>query len=531
MNTPLIIGAGANGLTTAFYLARSGLRPLVLEERPELGGCAITDEIAPGYRCPTLAHVTGPLRASVVRDMQLARRVEFMQPDPRLVAFTADGRALAFSTNPQRTAEAIRAFSTTDAERYPEFCATLARLGAFLAPLLESTPPSLDQPAAGELWDLLKVGRRFRALGRADAFRLLRWMPMAVADLVAEWFSTDVLQAAIAARGIYGAFAGPWSAGTGAVLLMHAGADPLPGGSSTAIKGGPGALTRAMADAAREAGAEIRTSAPVARVLVRDGRVSGVVLRDGSEIEASAVISSADPKRTFLSLVDPVDLDPGFLTKIRNYRTPGVVAKVNLALDGLPVFRGVTNPADLRGRLHVGPGIDYLERAFDASKYGEISAEPYLDLTIPTLQDDSLAPAGHHVMSVHVQFAPYRLSAGGDWTRAADVLARIVVRTLEQYAPGIESRIVHRQVITPLDLERRYGLTGGHILHGEPSLDQLFTMRPVLGWAQYRTPIEGLYLCGAGTHPGGGLTAGPGQNAARELQSLLRREPARRAHR
>src|SRR5918992_1538505 len=260
----IIIGAGANGLTTAFYLARAGLKPLVLEERAEVGGCAVTEEIAPGYRCPTLAHVTGPLRASVVRDMQLGRRLEFMQPDPRLVALAADGRALAFSTNPQRTAEAIRPFSAADAERYPDFCATLARLGAFIAPLLESTPPSLDEPAAGELWDLLKVGRRFRALGRADAFRLLRWMPMAVADLVTEWFSADVLQAAVAARGIYGTFAGPWSAGTGAVLLMNAGNDPLPGGSSTSVKGGPGALTRAMADAAREAGAQIRTSAPVA---------------------------------------------------------------------------------------------------------------------------------------------------------------------------------------------------------------------------------------------------------------------------
>jgi phytoene dehydrogenase-like protein len=527
----IIIGAGANGLTTAFYLAKAGLRPLVLEERPDVGGCAVTDDLAPGYRCPTLAHVTGPLRASVVRDMQLARRVEFLQPDPRLVALAADGRALAFSANPQRTADAIRPFSAADAERYADFCATLSRLGAFIAPLLESTPPSLDEPAAGELWDLLKVGRRFRALGRADAFRLLRWMPMAVADLVAEWFASDVLQAAIAARGIYGTFAGPWSAGTGAVLLMNAAQDPLPGGSSTTVKGGPGALTRAMADAAREAGAEIRTAAPVARVLVRDGRTAGVVLRDGSEIEAAAVISSADPRRTFLSLVDPVDLDPGFLTKIRNYRAPGTVAKVNLALDALPVFRGVTNPADLRGRLHIGPSIDYLERAFDASKYGEISAEPYLDITIPSLQDEGLAPAGHHVISVHVQFAPYKLGAGADWTSAADQLSRIVMRTLEQYAPGIASMVVHRQVITPLDLERRYGLTGGHIFHGEPSLDQLFTMRPVLGWAQYRTPVDGLYLCGAGTHPGGGLTAGPGQNAAREIQQFLRREPVKRASR
>jgi phytoene dehydrogenase-like protein len=525
----IIIGAGHNALTTAFYLAKAGLKPLVLERRAIIGGCAVTEEIAPGYRCPTLAHATGPLRPSVVRDMELSRRVEFIQPDPRLVALAPDGRALAFSTSAARTADAIRPFSAADADRYADFCATIERLGAFLAPLLESTPPSLDEPAAGELWDLLNAGRRFRALGRTDAYRLLRWTPMAVADLVAEWFTADVLQAAIAARGIVGTFSGPWSAGTGAVMLLNAAADPLPGGNSVTVKGGPGALTGAMADAAREAGADIRTDAPVARVLARDGRVTGVVLNDGTEIEAGVVISSADPKRTFLTLVDPVDLDPAFLMKVRNYRCSGTVAKVNLALDGLPVFRGVTNPADLHGRVHIGPSIDYLERAFDAAKYGEVSEEPFLDITVPTIHDASLAPAGHHVMSVYVQFAPYRLAAGDEWARAANQLSRNVMRTLERHAPGIESMVVHRDVITPIDLEQRYGLTGGHTLHGEPSLDQLFTMRPILGWAQYRTPIDGLYLCGAGSHPGGGLTAGPGQNAAREILRFERRSGSRSA--
>jgi phytoene dehydrogenase-like protein len=277
-----------------------------------------------------------------------------------------------------------------------------------------------------------------------------------------------------------------------------------------------------MADAARDAGAEIRTDAPVARVLVRDGRAAGVVLDDGTEIPGSAVISNADPRRTFLSLVDPIDLDPGFLTKVRNYRCPGATAKINLALGALPVFSGVANPGDLRGRVHVGPSIDYLERAFDASKYGEISPEPYLDIALPTLHDPALAPAGKHVMSVYVQFAPYKLAAGHDWTEGRDVLAGHVMRTLERHAPGIERLVEHRQVITPRDLEQTYGLTGGHILHGEHSLDQLFTMRPILGWAQYRTPIAGLYLCGAGTHPGGGITAGPGQNAAREIVKDLK---------
>jgi phytoene dehydrogenase-like protein len=520
----IIIGAGVNGLTTAFYLAKAGLKPLVLERRAVVGGGAITEEISPGFRCPTLAHAIGPLRPSVVRDMRLAARgVELIAPDPRLVSLSPDGGALTFSADAARTAEAIRVFSEADATTYPEFCSVLERLGAFLGEILETTPPSLDGPAAGELWELLKTGRRFRALGRTDSFRLLRWMPMAAADLVAEWFSNDLLQAAVAARGIFGVAQGPWSAGTGATLLLNAAVDPAPGGSSVTVKGGPGTLTAAMADAATEAGAEIRTGASVARVIVRDGRATGVVLDDGREIGARAVISNADPKHTFLGLVDPVELDPSFLVRIRNYRCPGTSAKVNLALSALPVFSGVSNASDLKGRVQIGPSVDYLERAFDASKYGEISSDPYLDITLPTLHDASLAPAGAHVMSVYVQFAPYTLAGGRSWPDAAADLGRIVLRTLSQYAPGIERLVVDRQVITPHDLESTYGVTGGHILHGEPSLDQLFTMRPVLGCAQYGTPIAGLYLCGAGTHPGGGITGGSGQNAAREILKGLKK--------
>lgn len=521
--TTLIIGGGVNGLTAAFYLARAGHQPLVLEGRPAVGGGAITEEMAPGFWAPTLAHATGPLRPSIVRDMQLEQRgVQFVRPDPRLIALGLDGHALAFSTDVTRTASAIRDLSARDAEKYPEFCATIERLGGFLRDLLEMTPPSIGAPSAGEMWELLKTGRRFRALGRTDEFRLLRWGPMAVADLVAEWFENELLQGAIAARGIFGTAQGPWSAGSGAVLLLNAAADPAPGGSSVMVKGGPGVLTAAMADAAREAGAIIRTGAAVTRVIVRDSRAAGVVLADGTEIEAAAVISSADPRRTLLGLVDPADLDPGFRTKARNYRSPGTTAKVNLALGALPAFRGVANPADLRGRIHIGPSVDYLERAFDASKYGGISPEPYLDITLPSLHDPSMAPEGRHLMSIYVQYAPYKLATGQEWTALRGTLAQRVTDTLERFAPGIQGLIEHQQIITPLDLEQTYGYTGGHILHGEPSLDQLFTMRPILGWAQYATPIEGLYLCGAGTHPGGGLTGGSGQNAAREIGRRLR---------
>lgn len=522
MPDAIIIGAGHNGLVTAFYLAKAGLKPLLVESRAAVGGCVADEEFAPGFKAP-LAHAIGPLRASVVNDMGLARRIRFIQSDPRLVTLSPDGRALAFSTDGARTAEAIRAFSQHDAAAYPGFCATLERLGAFLAPLLEMTPPDIDGPAAGEMWDLLKVGKRFRALGKKDGFRLLRWGPMAAADLVAEWFETDLLQAAVAARGVFGTAQGPWSAGTGAVLLLNAAIDPTPGGRSLTVKGGLTALAEAMADAARDAGAEIRTGTRVSHVLVRDGRAAGVVLEGGEEIGAPIVVSSADPRRTFLDLIDPIELDPSFIMRARNYRSRGTVAKVHLALNTMPSFAGVANPADLHGRIQIGPGVDYLERAFDPSKYGEIPGEPYLDLTIPTLNDPELAPANRHVLSAHVQFVPYDLRQGS-WDDHRDRLASIVIDTIERYSPGLRRFVEATHVLTPVDLERSYGLTGGHIYHGEPALDQLFTMRPFLGWARYATPIRNLFLCGSGTHPGGGITGGSGQNAAREIIKMLKKK-------
>jgi len=518
----VIIGAGHNGLTAAFYLAKAGLKPLVLERRSMVGGAAATEEIAPGFRAPSLAHAIGPLRSTIVRDMRLASRgVEFIRPNPRLAALAEGGPSIVLSIDHARTAEAIRRVSPRDGDKYVEFCETLVRLSKFLAPLLAATPPSLDTPDRGDMWEMVKAGARFRGLGKKDGYRLLRWGPMAVADLVAEWFETDLLRACIAARGIFGSTQGPRSAGTAAMLLLNAAVDPAPGGSSVTVKGGPGALTAALADAASEAGAEIRVNSGVSRVLVRDGRAAAVLLEDGTELTATAVVSNADPRRTLLNLVDPVDLDPGFLSRIRNYRSRGAMAKVNLALGALPAFSGLTS-AELCGRLHIGPGIDYLERAFDASKYGEIPTEPYLDVAVPTLNDPSFAVPGKHVVSVCVQFTPYRLAGERAWTAAKAALLANVMRTLERYAPGIESLVEHAQVLTPIDFEEIYGLSGGHIHHGELSLDQLFTMRPVLGWARYRTPIPGLFLCGGGTHPGGGITGGSGDNAARAIVDDLK---------
>ena len=523
MSSILVVGGGHNGLTAAFYLAKAGHHVTVLERRATVGGCVGVDEFALGFRAP-LSNALGPLRKAVVRDMGLATRVQFLHPDPRLVALEPGGRALHFANDIARTADAIRPFSERDAERYAAFSGALSRVGTFLGGLFEMTPPSIDAPAAGEMWEMVKVGRRFRALGRADGFRLLRWGPMAAADLVAEWFENDLLQAAIATRGVFGTAMGPWSAGSGAALMLHAALDPAPGGTSVTAKGGLGALAGAMAEAVKTAGAQIRTNAPVARITVADGRATGVVLEDGTELNADAVVSNADPKRTFLHLVDPVDLEPGFLTKVRNYRARGTVAKVHLALNALPSFRGVAGPSDLHGRIVIAPGIDYLERAYDASKYGELPQEPYLEITIPTLSDSSLAPAGKHLMSVHVQFVPYTLSGGKSWNDARQALTTTVLGILEQYAAGVGAMVEAAQVLAPVDLEHHYGLSGGHIYHGEHALDQLFTMRPVLGWARHRTPIDRLFLCGAGTHPGGGITAAPGQNAAREIAAALARK-------
>jgi phytoene dehydrogenase-like protein len=519
----IIIGGGHNGLVAACYLAKAGLKTLVLERREILGGAAVTEEIHPGFRCSTLAHSIAPFSSQVLKDLQLAKHgLEIITPPARVLALAPDARSICIYNDTARTIAEIESVSAKDATSYPEFERSFSRIGKMLAPLLVMTPPAIEHPSPGELWNLGKLGRSFRGLGKKDAYRLLRWGPMAVADLVSEWFETESLRALVAARGIFGAFAGPWSAGTSAGLLWQAAMDGHAISPSAFAQGGMGALTVALDCVARKAGVEIRTGTKVEKIEATEDRAAKVLLKTGEEIPARAIVSNADPRTTFLKLIDPVDLDPNFLLKMRNYRASGVSAKISLALSGLPRFAGLEGDGEedirskLSGRIHIGPDIDYLERAFDAAKYGNYSRQPYMDITIPSLLDPDLAPVGAHVMSVYVQYAPYKLN-DGNWNSRREEFADNVIDALSGYAPKLKELIVARRVITPLDLEETYGMSGGHIHHGEQSLDQFFMFRPLIGWAQYRTPIKGLYLCGAGTHPGGGITGGPGMNAAREI--------------
>jgi phytoene dehydrogenase-like protein len=522
----VLIGGGHNALITAFYLAKGGFKPLVLERREMVGGGAITEEFHPGFRASTLAHTLGPLRADVARDLQLEKfEYEVVHPDPRVFAPSPDGKALFFYNDAAKTAAGIASFSEKDAAKYAQFAQSLETTASFFAQLSSITPPAIDHPTPEDLWNLLKTGRGARSLGKTGIFDLLRWGPMAVADFVAEFFETELLRATIAARGIFGTALGPWSAGSTAVLLLRAAADAHPAGPAAFPRGGLGSFTRALAESAKQAGAEIRTDAEVEHIRIKDGAVTGVALTDGEEIAVEAVVSGADPKRTFFNLLDPSQLDPTFANRLKNFRANGTVAKINLALGGLPIFSALdateSSLKSLAGRIHIGPEIDYLERAFDASKYGDFSKAPWLDVTIPTILDPSLAPDSKHVLSAYVQFAPYKLREG-NWDTRRKELGDTVVKTLAAYAPNLPDLIEYMQVITPKDLETSYGFTGGHIFHGELALDQLFTMRPVLDWARYKTPIRGLFLCGSGTHPGNGLTGASGANAAREIIRDLR---------
>src|SRR5688572_19569699 len=524
----IVIGGGVNGLTCAASLAKRGLRIILIEQRASVGGCAAESELVPGFTVPTLAHATGPIRSDVVEELQLHRHeLHFSDTSIQFSALSPDGRALTIWDDAHRTAEGLRGWSAKDAAAWPAFQSSLQKLGALIGGLFVNTPPSVDKPSSRDVFALMQTFRTFRSLPKADQWRLLRWGPMAVADLVGESIETELLRAAVAADGVFGAMLGPWSAGSGLQLLLAAGNRALAWPAGRVVAGGPIAVARALARACERHGVEIKTGEGVQRIDIKDDRAVGVTLAGGTHVDARAVISAVDPKITFLTLCDAEHLPPEFLWRIRHYRSRGTLAKVNLALSQLPQFTGATQEM-LAGRMRLAPDLDYLERAFDHAKYGRYSPQPWIEFTIPSLGDPSFAPPGAHVLSAYAQFAPYELRDPGTgnrdpqlWDTSRDAFGDCVVNTLEHYAPGIKSLIVAGETLTPLDFERGWGLTGGQIFHGELSLDQFFTMRPLLGYGNYVTPIKGLFLCGSGSHPGTGLTGGSGINAAREITREL----------
>jgi phytoene dehydrogenase-like protein len=512
----VVIGGGVNGLVCATLLARAGRRVTVVERRAEVGGAAATHELAPGFFVPAAAHSVGPLRADVARELRLGEHgLEFAASEAWLTALDGRGRAVTLWHDVARAAASLGAHSTKDAAHWPAFVQARARLGRVVASVFDTTPPSVDAPSPRELWRLLHTARAFRALGRADGYRLLRWGPMPVADIVSEHVETPAVQAALAADGVLGNMMGPWSAGSGLLFLLHAANDMAGNPAATWPRGGPGKLAAALRRAAEQAGATIATGAGVSAILTgSDAAATGVRLDDGRTVAAGAVVSGIDPKSTF-ALCDPMAMPAEFRWRTANYRAKGALAKVNLALSALPVVPGADRE-QLATRLRMAPDLDAMERAFDHAKYGRYSPTPWLEAVIPSLVDPTLAPAGAHVMSIYAQYAPVTLR-DGPWDSAREGLLRAVLDTLDRCMPAVRSLIVEAEVLTPADLEREWGMAGGHIHHGELALDQLYTMRPLLGWSQYRTPIDGLWLCGAGTHPGLGLTGGSGANAARAI--------------
>jgi phytoene dehydrogenase-like protein len=522
----IVVGGGHNGLVCGTYLARGGLRTLIVERREAVGGALATAEILPGARIPVYAHTVGRMRGSIVRDLGLAADgLRLVQPAARVTSVRPDGPPITLWGDPVRTASELARLSRRDAAAWVGFDAEVRTLSGVLSRLMAITPPDPSGAVPGDILSGLRLALHFRGLDESHARALLRVLPQSIADFLEDRLETDALRAMLAVRGIRYSSMGPNSAGTTqAFLADSAGNDGGAPGETVYARGGPGALATALVSAARRAGAEIRTGTEVTGVRTVGGRATGITLASGEELDAAVVVSGLDPRRTLLDLLDPEVLGPRLGWQAGNLRQSGVTAKIDLALGGLPVFGGLTGDdgaARLRGRLVVAPSVRYLDVAHDAAKYGRISDQPWLEATIPSLTDpllvDGAAASGaRHVMSILVQSAPRDLR-DGDWDAARDTLLDRTMAVLESVAPGIGRLVVARQVHTPADLERDLGMSGGHPLHGEPSLDQWFAWRPMLGFARYRMPVDGLYLCGSGAHPGGGVTGVPGRNAAREV--------------
>jgi phytoene dehydrogenase-like protein len=516
----IVIGAGHNGLVTACYLARAGLRVVVLERRDVVGGACVTEETFPGFKVSTAAYVNSLFHTAIVRDLNLASYgYEVLARDPASFTPFPDGRSLLLGPDAELTRREIAKFSEPDAERYPQYEAMLERVAAVVEPTLTTAPPDLLRPRPGDLARLLSLGRTFRRLGdhAGEAVEILTGAARPILD---RWFESEELKATLATDAVIGAMASPSMPGTAYVLFHHVMGEA--GGKRGVwgyMRGGMGALTQALAAAARDLGAEIRCEAEVARVLVRDGRAVGVALAGGDEYDAPIVASNADARVTFLDLLDRNELPTAFVADVERISYDSASLKINVALAELPSFHalpGIEPGPQHRGTIHISPDQDYIERAFDDAKYGRPSAKPVLECTIPSVVDPTVAPPGQHLMSMFVQYAPYELREGS-WDEERDAFADRCFDVLNEYAPNFKSAVLDRQVLTPLDLERVFNLTGGNIFQGAMTPGQLFAFRPVPGYSRYRTPVRGLYICGAAAHPGGGVMGTPGLNAARAI--------------
>jgi len=516
----IVIGGGHNGLVAAAYLARAGKSVVVLERREMVGGCAVTEELWPGYRVSTGAYLVSLLQERIVRELELEKFGYSVQPkDPAFFSAYPDGRHLFFWQDEKKTLAEIAKFSHKDADAYPLYEAYLERLAVVVESLLLVTPPELPPRSPGDFIEYLKLLARFRKLGAREIAGLVKIFTQSAADLLDEWFESPEIKVTLATDGVIGANGGPRSAGTAYILMHHCmGGVAGKRGLWGFVRGGMGAVSEAIAASARADGAEIRVNAVVKKILVREGRAHGVVLENGDQLLAPIVASNLDPKATFVKLLADCDLDPAFRGAIERFRVEGTSLKMNLALDALPDFKALPGaPGPQHGAtMHICPSIEYVERAWDDAKYGRPSQNPLLEMTCPTIYDPSLAPPGKHIMGIFLQYAPYTLR-DATWDELREPYGDRILDVISEYAPNMKNAVRERQVLSPLDLERRFGIAGGNIFHGEMSLDQMFVFRPVAGWARYKTPVAGLWLCGSGAHPGGGVMGAPGYNAAREI--------------
>jgi phytoene dehydrogenase-like protein len=519
----IVIGGGHNGLTCAAYLARAGRKVVVLERRHVLGGAAVTEEVFPGFKFSVASYVVSLLRPEIIRDLDLPRHGMELLPLDGTFTPMSNGDYLWRVNDHYKTRREIARHSRLDAEAYDEYGKAMIEMGRFAKPILAMTPPDPTSLDPRGLLELLSIGKRFRAMRAHDRINQIQLLTMSAVDFLDQWFETDVLKATMSASGIIGTFLGVRSPGTAYVLLHHYMGEIDGSFRSWGLsRGGTGAVSNAIGAAAREFGAEIRMESAVAQILTKGNRATGVVLENGDELRADVVVSSVDPNLTFLKFLQPRDLPDEFVEGVRRYKYRGSSGKVNLALDSLPNFTckpGIG--AHLRGAISISPSVDYMEQAYDDAKYGHFSRRPYMDIVIPSLTDSSVAPPGKHVMSCFVQYAPYHLK-NGDWDSQREAFGDAVIDAIAAYAPNIRDIILHRQVLTPLDIERTFGLTEGNIFQGELTLEQLFFLRPVPGWAQYQTPVDRLYMCGSATHPGGGIMGAPGKNAAERVLREVR---------